>query len=355
MTEYVIEKHVLQVGCSHRHSRGGIAQVLNNYENYVFDDMRFLANSCDGPKLVKALFLCWAVFHFIVKLTFCRAIQIIHIHTSSYFSFRRSVLFARIAKFYGKKVIMHVHSGKFSMYYAESPAFVEQGLTYCDKIIALTPAWKDFFASIVDENRVVVVPNPVPPAPVVEKKTSGKVRFLFLGFVSRDKGAMDLLEMVVNHKGRLTKRARFTLCGNDVDCNVGKNIRENHLGDLVVYRGWVKGAEKQKMFAGNDVLILPSYAEGLPMTIIEAMANGMPVIASNVGGIPDIVNDGVNGTLVTAGNQNELFVAVQKYIKDRNLIVSQGVAALETSRYYMPSNVRERLDEIYKSLIAVVD
>lgn len=341
---------VLQVGCSHRHSRGGIAQVLNNYENYVFEDMRFLANSCDGPKIIKALFLCYAVVHFVLKLLCCRSIKIVHIHTSSYFSFRRSVLFARIAKFFNKQVIMHVHSGKFSMYYAEYPAFVEKGLAICDKVIALTPAWKDFFSSIVEPSKIEVVPNPVPPAPALNRKFSGKVRFLFLGFVSRDKGAMDLLEMIVGHKGRLAKKARFTLCGNDVDCNVGKYIRENHLGDLVVYRGWVKGEEKQKMFNNNDVLVLPSYAEGLPMTIIEAMTNAMPVIASNVGGVPDIVQDEYNGILINAGNQNELFAAVVKYANNRDLIKAHSEAALATSKSYSPVQVAEQLKVIYSKL-----
>lgn len=341
---------ILQVGCSYHHSRGGIAQVLNNYENYVFGKMYFISNSCDGPRWVKVLYLIVSMMRYIIRLTFCRRIRIVHIHTSSYFSFKRSYWFARIAYFYDKKVIMHIHSGKFSQYYAEYPAYVEKALSYCDRIITLTPTWKDFFSSIVDSDKIEVVPNPVPTARFHERKFNGKLRFLFMGFVSRDKGAMDLLEMVVSHKGRLNKKTRFTLCGNDVDCNVGRYIRENHLGDLVVYRGWVSNEDKQRIFDNNDVLVLPSYAEGLPMTIIEAMANGMPVIASNVGGVPDIVRDGENGILISSGNKNELFSAVMRYVKDRSLIVQHGIAAKQTARSYEPDIIAKRLWDIYSTL-----
>lgn len=351
MVHNQISNKVLQVGCSYRHSRGGIAQVLLNYDDYIFDDMNFLANSCDGTRITKFIFLVYALIHYSLKLALCRSIKIVHIHTSSYFSYKRSSYFARIAKFFNKKVIMHVHSGKFSQYYAEYPSFVEKGLKYCDKVIALTPTWKEFFSSIIDSERVVVIPNPVPPAHGVKRKYNGKLRFLFMGFVSRDKGAMDLLEMVVSHKGRLGKKTQFTLCGNDVDCNVGRFIRENHLGDLVVYRGWVKGDEKQKMYDSHDVLVLPSYAEGLPMTIIEAMANGLPVIASNVGGIPDIVRHCENGLLVPSGNKNDLFAAVMCYVNDRNLVAAHAAAALETAVNYDPDKISQQLNELYKQML----
>ena len=324
--------------------------MLSNYDDYVFDDMQFLANSCDGPKFVKAIFMAWAVTRFVLKLLFCRTLKIVHIHTSSYFSFRRSVYFARIAKLFGKKVIMHVHSGKFSQYYAEYPSFVEKGLTYCDKIVALTPTWKDFFASIFDPHDVVVIPNPVPKMEKPERKYSGKINFLFLGFVSRDKGAKDLLEMVVSHKRQLNKKAQFTLCGNDVDCNVGMYIRENHLGDLVIYRGWVDGEEKQKIFDSHDVLVLPSYAEGMPMTIIEAMANGMPVIASNVGGIPEIINDNENGQLIVAGNKEELYAAVTRYLNNRDLIKQHAEVAIHTADKYSPELVANNLMSLYDDM-----
>lgn len=351
MVHNQISNQVLQVGCSYRHSRGGIAQVLSNYDNYIFDDMNFLANSCDGTRITKFIFLVYAFLHYSLKLALCRSIKIVHIHTSSYFSYKRSSYFARIAKFFNKKVIMHVHSGKFSQYYAEYPAFVENGLKYCDKVIALTPTWKEFFSSIIDADKIEVVPNPVPMPSHIERKFNGKLRFLFMGFVSRDKGAMDLLEMVVSHKGRLSKKTQFTLCGNDIDCNVGKYIRENHLGDLVVYRGWVKGEDKQKMFDSHDVLVLPSYAEGLPMTIIEAMANGMPVIASNVGGIPDIVKERINGLLITSGNKNELFSAVMTYVNDRNMVASHSAAAFETAAAYNPDIIASGLENLYEELI----
>lgn len=350
MVDKSISKHVLQVGCQ-SHSRGGIAQVLYNYDKFVFYRMSFLSNSCDGPKWFKALYMICALIIYILRLIVNPSIRIVQIHTSSYFSFKRSYYYVRIAKFFKKKVIIHIHSGRFSQYYAEYPAFVEKALSLCDKVIALTPTWKDFFLSLVDEDKIEIIPNPVPLPPVVPDRRNSKLHFLFMGFVSKDKGAMDLLEMVNSHKSRLANKARFTLCGNDVDCGIGKFIRQNHLGDLIVYRGWVKGSEKQKMYDNHDVLVLPSYAEGLPMTIIEAMANCMSVIASNVGGIPDIVQDGYNGLLIQSGNKDELYSAVMKYVCNRDLMRSHALSARETAKSYQPDFVSKRLEALYLELI----
>lgn len=105
------------------------------------------------------------------------------------------------------------------------------------------------------------------------------------------------------------------------------------------------------MLNWTDILILPSYNEGLPIAILEAMSYGKAIISSPVGGIPEIVMHGQNGILVKPGNQNELFNAICFFIKNKDEIKTFGNKSKEIIQPYFPEAVLSDLLKIYKNLL----
>ena len=95
--------------------------------------------------------------------------------------------------------------------------------------------------------------------------------------------------------------------------------------------------------------ILPSFNEGLPISILEAMSYGHPVISTPVGGIPEVV-DG-NGILVTPGNADEIWAAMSRYIDNPSAIGQEGNISLINVRPYLPDSVMEQLRQIYLDIL----
>jgi glycosyltransferase involved in cell wall biosynthesis len=95
---------------------------------------------------------------------------------------------------------------------------------------------------------------------------------------------------------------RFFLAGDGEIEQVQQLIDKKGLSEQVRVLGWMGEAEKRHWLQQADTMVLPSYNEGLPMSILEAMAGGKIIISSRVGGIPDLVAEGVNGFLITPGD-----------------------------------------------------
>ena len=103
----------------------------------------------------------------------------------------------------------------------------------------------------------------------------------------------------------------------------------------VHFLGYVRDeVELSRLYQDSDVFILPSYTEGVPKVILEAMANGLPVVATSVGGIPEIIQDGLNGLLVPSGDAEAICDSVYRLLKDEELRMRMRESAIETGRKY---------------------
>jgi len=117
--------------------------------------------------------------------------------------------------------------------------------------------------------------------------------------------------------------------------------------------GWVSGDDKKKLLETGDIYALPSYNEGLPVSILEAMSWEIAVISTRVGGIPELVRDGTDGILINPGDVTALSQALMRLGKDKEFRQQLGRAArsqVETS--YSRENVMPQLEAIYQSLIS---
>jgi glycosyltransferase involved in cell wall biosynthesis len=118
--------------------------------------------------------------------------------------------------------------------------------------------------------------------------------------------------------------------------------------------GWVTGEHKRALLARCTVFVLPSYNEGQPMSVLEAMAAGTPVLSTRTGGVPDAVTDGVNGLLVEAGDVEALSAALSVLLSNEALRRRLGQCARDRVRDAFSTDVLlPQLEEIYDEVRAV--
>jgi glycosyltransferase involved in cell wall biosynthesis len=150
---------------------------------------------------------------------------------------------------------------------------------------------------------------------------------LFLGKLAAAKGVFDLLvawQQVCTRVGG----ARLVLAGDgDLDAARQQIVRLG-LGDSVELTGWVSGAVKDRLIARTAVCVLPSYFEGMPMSLLEAMGQGIPCVASTVGGIPDMITQGVEGCLIQPGDVQALADALIETLTHEERYAAMSLAAL---------------------------
>jgi glycosyltransferase involved in cell wall biosynthesis len=129
-------------------------------------------------------------------------------------------------------------------------------------------------------------------------------------------------------------------------------LKSNDIQDRVYLAGHVRGDQKTRLFASSDILVLPSHTEMLPMVIIEAMAAGMPVIATPVGAVPDMIEDGVNGFLVPVGDHNMLAERILYLSRhpDKRAEMGQNNLRKFNQEYSVEVNIN-RIVGIYESLL----
>lgn len=349
-------RSVLTVGPDFDPPKGGIAQVVYNYCNDVFGgDFHFIANSCAGSMARKAACALLAVLKMVWVLSVNRQIRIVHIHTASYTSFTRSCLYLHIAKAMGRKVIMHVHGGAFRDYYSENRSYVSHQLLQCDCVVVLSDYWKRFMTQEVGVDRVEVVNNIIPKSefsaePCID---DGKMHAMFMGLLIRDKGIYDLIEAVASIKDELAGRFVLHVCGTGETEAVKARIGALGIDGLIRLEGWVSGRAKTRLMNQCRLYVLPSYIEGLPLSILEAMSYRMCIIATSVGSIPELLTGTSFGEMIKPGDTGALAAAVAKCAgMPADELQARAEAGYEASRSYWPDAVRGRLEQIYKNLIS---
>ncbi|QIL77334.1 glycosyltransferase family 4 protein [Hymenobacter sp. HDW8] len=240
-------------------------------------------------------------------------IDVVHIHVASDASFYRKSLFVLQCRVRRIPVVMHVHGADFDTFYNQSgalqKAYIRKIFSQCSKILVLSSFWQTFFRQNITPDNVEVLHNGVYPAAFASCFTTpdNLNRFLFLGRLGQRKGVYDLLKAVEDLKNKHPQtNLRFYLAGDGEIEQVQQLIEAKGLIEQVKVLGWMGDEEKRHWLQQADTMVLPSYNEGLPMSILEAMAGGKIIISSRVGGIPDLVTEGVNGFLITPGDVESL-------------------------------------------------
>ena len=353
-----ISDKVLTIGLPYIDFKGGISMVINTYSKY-FEVFNFLSTYKRSLyKIVTAFYFPVFIVKFFRYLFIKRTIKIVHIHGAAGGSlFRKSVVFIIAKFFFGKKVIYHSHGSELEMFYKKSNRLIKKYIGWffskVDVIICLSKKWESFFRENFDVKKIVILEN------IIERNDNAikavtpenKIVFLFLGSIGYRKGIFDLLEVINENKEYFSDKISLKIAGRGEVKKLEDYLDTNKLHELVQFIGWITGEEKKKLLSGSDIYILPSYNEGLPISILEAMSFRLPIISTIVGGIPEIVKEGENGFLITPGDKANMFSKIKWFIDNKKDIAKFGENSFETVQPYYADVVIPRLQEVYISLL----
>lgn len=342
-------KNILSIGIDYRVVRGGVAAVENVYSTF-YQPFNHVTTTVTNGQVKKLLVLCKAILQFLYWMLFHPEIKIVHVQGSVGASFWRKAIFIYIAKFFHKKVVWHMHAGRFAVFYQQHRYAVRKVVNKSDVIIALSEYWKEYFKNEFPTKRVEIIKNVI-SAPRVHKQQTGYFTLLFLGLLGKNKGIYDLLECIRDHKVEFQGKLKLYIGGNGEIEHVKQLIKEYGIADIVIFEGWVSGDKKIELLNKSDAYILPSYKEGLPISILEAMSYGMPIISTPVGGIPEIVSNGENGYLVEPGNKEDIYKAIISLLNDSDLRNRMGSVSLSRVGEHLPEYVEKQLETLYDSLL----
>lgn len=341
-------ENILTIGIDYRVVHGGVAAVENVYSTF-YHPFNHVATVVDYGVVRKLITFFTAYIKFWGWMLFHKEIKIVHVHVASYASFWRKRFFINLAKMFGKKIVFHCHGAEFQRFTSQHVKAVKKTLDRCDCIIALSDRWKEWFEKTMSHKNVVVIKNVIAP-PHIAKITHDNFILIFLGRLGKRKGFYDLLDVLREHKQEFDGKVEL-LFGGDGDVEqVNTIIKSEGLENIAKYQGWVNGKKKEYLFNSADCLILPSYNEGLPISVLEAMSYSLPIISTNVGGIPEILKNGQNGYIMEPGNKEAIYHAIKQLLTDKEKAKVMGRNSYKKVQEHLPAFVDNQLDALYKSL-----
>ncbi|MBM3309248.1 MAG: glycosyltransferase family 4 protein [Candidatus Altiarchaeales archaeon] len=282
--------------------------------------------------------------------------NLVHVQTPSYLAFWENAVYIVISRTLGFKTILHIQGGEFKLFYDNSGIFkhaIKYAVNKADVVIVLSEFWKKLLSEFVDEGKIRVLNNPVDTTSFrLEKKRGDNIlRILFLGCYWKRKGIYDIMK-AIPEVVKENKKVLFTLAGES-DIEEFKRIcSEAGVEKYVRFAGVVEGKEKVEELVNSDIFILPSYNEGMPLAILEAMAAGLPVVASNVGSIPEVIEENVNGFLITPGDWKTLADKILALAGSKELRMRMGDNNRKKTIQYDLNTIAAKLDSIYKEVAA---
>jgi len=348
------KKRILMVGPD-RKDKGGVATVINQYFEYGLNELinlTFVRTSSSGCMLQKLIIFMVSI----LKIAFLLPrIDILHVHMASRGSFRRKRIIIKLCKyFYHKPVVVHLHGAEFKEFYSrEANDFWKKQIvdvfTKSDCVIVLSEQWKAFIEEIAPEANVKVIYNSVPIAKGKNKYKDHNM--LFLGRIGERKGIYDLIDAICEINDPLI----HVYVGGDGDLKkANQRATVKHVEDQIHFCGWIDNNGKEKLFEKCSTFLLPSYNEGLPMAMLEAMSHGLAIIASDVGGIPSVIKNMENGIIVKPGDIEGLKTAIVEIDKDNSLKQKLGMSARVSiiNKYSIDAHIKQLMN-VYDGVLMV--
>ena len=318
-----MKKNVLMCG-SELTVKGGMVSVIKNYLAYdKWNDYNiiYVPTHTEKNKLVVSIYFLFAYLK-IVILAIRGKISVAYLHTAEKGSFYRKAIIVRTLKKMGIPTIMHHHAAEFEAFYSnlseKGKKYVNDTLTLTDINVVLSKSLISMITQKAPNANVKVLYNAVKCYPNKPYNKNGKT-VLFLGRLGKRKGVYDLLQVIVKLDKKIDSDIKFALCGDGEIEEVKVKVKELGIEHRISYVGWIDGEQKATFLSDTIINVLPSYNEGLPMTILETMAYGIPNISTSIASIPEVLMDGSNGFLIIPGDVEALEKKLEKLLNDNEL------------------------------------
>jgi glycosyltransferase involved in cell wall biosynthesis len=334
-------------------ARGGVASVIEAYRAHgLFKRWPIEYLATHGERGRNAA-LALGALRRLAALALHRHRTVLHLHAAAGPGLLREALFIALAVAARCPFILHLHGGGFERFHAGAPPSAQRALRFAFERAAcvLVPcassgAW---VRGVARNAQVAWVPSPVAPMPApAEPRCANLV--LYLGTLDPAKGLHDLFAALAALRSALPD-VRLLCAGEGDRAAAAREAGRLGVGDAVKFTGWVGPSGRRALLESAAVFALPSYHEALPMSLLEAMAAGLPAVVSAVGGMPEMVADGVTGFLVAPGDTATLQRLLRKLLLDPALRSRVGAAARESVRLRCaPERAVPRLEEVYAAV-----
>jgi len=287
------------------------------------------------------------------------SIAVVHIHTSAGRALFEKSAFVAVAKVFRKRILLHVHGGRFRAVWQNASRakqrLIRRLLDQCDAIAVLGPGWTSFYREEVGCScRIAVLPHAVRAPTVRVERDARSVTLLYAGQLRREKGLIDLAHAMRLAGEGCTRELRLRIMGTGDTAESETAVRRAFV-DMPVrvdFLGALSGESKWREFARADVFVLPSHSEDMPLSILEAMAVGLPVITTRVGSISEAIDHGVEGLLVDPHDETALAQAISELAIDEARRISMGAAARRKSaQHFSFERYEAELETLYRSLL----
>jgi glycosyltransferase involved in cell wall biosynthesis len=340
--------------------QGGISGYEKLFLEYAPSEVQIyhIITHNEGAIVLKVMVFLKAIWKFLWMLI-KEEVDIVQLQISQRGSVFRQAIMALLAWVFHKPIIIHAHGSQFHLFYIGLPNSIQKLLSWvfckCQRLIVLSESWKSFYIENLGlkPEQVVVFYNPVKvPAEVPLRSVSRKVNLLFLGRIGQRKGAFDLIKAFSLLQTEYKTRSSMIIAG-DGDIDEARNLVTTlNLQNYIQLPGWIGSDERDILLSKADVFVLPSYNEGLPLAMLEAMAWELPVIVTPVGGIAEIVTQSENGLIVNPGNVEQLSDAIKSLIENEDLRLSLGYKARKSVFHLDIKNHWISFLDLYSSVLS---
>lgn len=333
--------------------KGGIAAVINGYRGSRLErdyQIIYVESYADGGKIKKFIKGICGYLHF-VKVILVDRPDLVHIHSSFGPSFYRKIPFIYMASWDGLPIINHIHGSEFGKFYTDAGArkqrLVRKIWGKCTRFIVLSEEWKRIFSVVIPEEKMAVIENFSVAAPAISRGNRKTV--LFLGAINEMKGCYDIVDVIAEVKKRIPD-VKMIMCGDGEIKGVKGKAAKCGVLDRFEFPGWVRGEKKDQILREADLFFLPSYTEAMPMSILDAMGYGLPIIASNVGGIPRIVRD--NGSMCEPGDIRGFSDKITELLENDEKRLQEGQRSREIveKEYSLEAHIK-RIEQQYREVL----
>jgi glycosyltransferase involved in cell wall biosynthesis len=331
------------------HTRGGITSVVRlHMGTKAWKEMNCEHLSTHDDR--SALRKIWAAIWGYVKApSMVAQADMVHFHLAGERSLLRKLPIAAMARLLGKPYIVHVHASSPHSLFDRTPGWATRSvLDHAARIVALSESWADAIRPQVTGVVIEVIPNPVRFFPI--RRTSPHKTVLFAGKLEARKGYRTLLQAIPEIL-KLHPDAMFVFAGNGETAEASRIVERLGVSRSVQVLGWVSPLEMDGLYGDASVFCLPSRNEGVPMSVLEAMSHGVPVVCTPVGGLPEIIDDGKNAILAQVDDAASLTTGIVGLLDDRQHAEALGMAGRDTVYELCGlEQVGKRLSDLYNEI-----
>lgn len=338
---------------------GGIHQYVDEYRYRLgshiavsVHDMRMPT----GDGIVRVVRGVLAGLFAFLRFAWLRRPDVVHLHTSQDLSFYRAGLYALYARYIWKRpVVLHVHGSSFDEFLESAPLpvalFQSAVFGSVTDVIVLSEYWASVLAERVPQSKIRVLPNAVDTDSFPVEIDTEQPRIVFVSNLIERKGVNELVTASEELLERTDEPVEIDIAGDGPLSGSVERLADEH--EAVEYHGYVSEKHKAELLAEGTIYVLPTYAEGLPIAMLEGMAAGNAVVSTPVGAIPEVIGE-ENGYLVPPGDADALADALLELVSDperRSMAETNRRVAEER---YGWDTILEELETLYAARAAEV-